>query len=953
MGTFYTPLQIKYFAWDLSHKKSVSDDSKFTGVLSEAKVDLNPHQVEAALFAFKSPLSKGAIIADEVGLGKTIEAGIILSELWAEYKRKIIIVVPASLCNQWNNELYDKFYLPSIVLNNAVYKKKRLEGINPFTGDTEIIICSYNFVVSNSKIISEIDWDLVVIDEAHKLRNVYQKTNITANILKNTFQRHKKVLLTATPLQNNLKELYGLISIIDSQFFMSSDSFSEQYNKVTTRDNARYGELKNRITKIIHRTLRSQVQEYVNYTKRIPFVQEYNASDIESKLYQSVSNYLSREGTYGIPAQIRPLLSLLVRKIMSSSSYALSFTLERFIERLEEYKRTGKLSSSLSIINEDYDTFSDEREVNEEECQSISQKIVNADVDKEIDELKSYINIARSIEYETKALKLLSALSVSFDKLSELGANKKALIFTESRRTQNFLKEFLEKNGFAGKVVCFSGINDTPQSAIIYRNWIEKNKGSQRITRNVTNDKKQSLVDYFSSSAEIMIATEAGAEGINLQFCSLVVNYDMPWNPQRIEQRIGRCHRYGQKHDVVVVNFVNNRNQADVRVYQLLNNKFNLFQGVFGSSDEVLGSLESGFDFEKRLNNIYQQCRTEREINAAFDELQSELDDIIKQRIINTKKKLLENFDEEVINKLKVRQELDIKRVDTYNKHFWALAKSVLSDKISHVNNDLMMFYLNNDINESILAGNYIINKQHDDYFQLRVGHPLGRYIIDKAIHLHTDDVLINFDLSSYPYKQSLLEMYKKRMGITFIFQITSKNNYDSQQELIYISLTDNHEVLPSDFTKKMMEIPALNQMKITIDNRCETIIQENLETQLKKFNRDLDLRMNVFINDEIDKFESWEDDQVYSLENEVIDLRREVEALKRAQRKELNAMTRLDMVESIASKNKILRRKQNELSSLQDECEEKVEEMTIRLKDSMKNEVTTELFGRFMWKIL
>ena len=118
---------------------------------------------------------------------------------------------------------------------------------------------------------------------------------------------------------------------------------------------------------------------------------------------------------------------------------------------------------------------------------------------------------------------------------------------------------------------------------------------------------RSALVDYFRDEGQIMIATEAGAEGINLQFCSLVVNYDLPWNPQRIEQRIGRCHRYGQKHDVVVVNFLNRKNEADQRVYQLLSEKFQLFEGVFGASDEVLGAIESGVDFEKRIAGIYQR----------------------------------------------------------------------------------------------------------------------------------------------------------------------------------------------------------------------------------------------------------------------------------------------------------------------------------------------------------
>ena len=355
-----SPIQQLYYAWDISHKKSVSDDSRFTGVLSEARVDLNPHQVEAALFAFKSPLSKGAILADEVGLGKTIEAGIILSEMWAENKRNILIVVPASLRNQWNIELMEKFYLPSFILDSESFEEGQVQISN---GEKSIYICSYNFAVTNAEYFKNISWDLIVLDEAHKLRNVYKKSNVMANALRAAFRNYKKVLLTATPLQNNLKELYGLISVIDPEFFSSLDTFADQYNYVTTRDKAKFGELKGRLAHIIHRTLRNQVEEYVNFTKRTAFVQEYYPTDAEINLYEQVSEYLMREGTYGVPERQRPLLSLLVRKIMSSSAYALGFTLERFIHRLQEYKQTGLLSSALACVNSDIDGANDEYDI--------------------------------------------------------------------------------------------------------------------------------------------------------------------------------------------------------------------------------------------------------------------------------------------------------------------------------------------------------------------------------------------------------------------------------------------------------------------------------------------------------------------------------------------------------------------------------------------------------------
>jgi len=204
---------------------------------------------------------------------------------------------------------------------------------------------------------------------------------------------------------------------------------------------------------------------------------------------------------------------------------------------------------------------------------------------------------------------------------------------------------------------------------------------------------RAALVEYFRDEAVIMIATEAGAEGINLQFCSLVVNYDLPWNPQRIEQRIGRCHRYGQRHDVVVVNFLNKKNAADQRVYQLLSEKFKLFEGVFGASDEVLGNIESGVDFEKRIAQIYQQCRTEEEIQSAFDALQKEMEPQIDETMSLTRQRLLENFDEEVHEKLRINLKESREYLSKYENWLWQVTKYYL-DPYADFSGDSYSFML-------------------------------------------------------------------------------------------------------------------------------------------------------------------------------------------------------------------------------------------------------------------
>lgn len=199
----------KYFARELTKRCGSDSVEKLAGVLSDAQVDLNPHQVEAALFAFRSPLSKGAILADEVGLGKTIEAGILLSQKWAERKRRLLVICPANLRKQWCEELSDKFFLPSAILENRTFNEAIKRGnLNPFQDDA-VIVCSYQFARTKEPYLQQTKWDLVVIDEAHRLRNVYKPGNKIAQAIKQAVAPFHKVLLTATPLQNSLLELHG------------------------------------------------------------------------------------------------------------------------------------------------------------------------------------------------------------------------------------------------------------------------------------------------------------------------------------------------------------------------------------------------------------------------------------------------------------------------------------------------------------------------------------------------------------------------------------------------------------------------------------------------------------------------------------------------------------------------------------------------------------------------
>jgi SNF2 family DNA or RNA helicase len=543
-----TAFHAKYFAHELTRQRPSADIDRLSMSLFDASVDLNPHQIEAAMFALKSPLSKGVILADEVGLGKTIEAGLVLCQYWAERKRRLLVVCPASLRKQWSLELEEKFNLPTIILDAPTYKQLHTDGVPQpfFTG--RVVVTSIHFASSAQGEVRSIPWDLVVIDEAHKLRNAYRASNRMGQRLRDALEDRRKLLLTATPLQNSLLELYGLSTVIDSRIFGEVASFRSQY----MNQDADLEELRARLQYFCKRTLRKQVVEYIQYTERRALTAPFRPGDEEQRLYDAVSRFLLREDTFSIPSRQRVMTTLILRKLLASSSYAIAGTLDTLKSRLVKLRDglpvEGQLPEQLVLSEEMEEDYLEEGEETEKLTEepaggSGEPKIDRRKLDEEIAELERYSAWAGGIGTDTKSRALTKALQIGFSNMADMGASRKALIFTESRRTQEYLKSFLEANGYAGQIVLFSGSNSDAGSQAIYKRWIEANRETGRATGSKAIDLRTSLIEHFRDNATLMIATEAGAEGINLQFCSLVINYDLPWNPQRIEQRIGRCHR--------------------------------------------------------------------------------------------------------------------------------------------------------------------------------------------------------------------------------------------------------------------------------------------------------------------------------------------------------------------------------------------------------------------------
>lgn len=963
-----TPYHSKYFAYELTKRCSSDSLEKLTVSLADAQVDLNPHQVEAALFAFRSPLSKGAILADEVGLGKTIEAGILISQKWAERKRKILVIVPSNLRKQWNQELMDKFFQPSIILETKSFNEKIKAGnLNPFDQDDIIVICSYHFARSKDVYIKKTNWDLVIVDEAHRLRNVYKPTNKIANAIKEALKQFPKVLLTASPLQNSLLELYGLVSIIDDYTFGDLKSFKSQFAKLTSEDN--FDDLKARLKPICKRTLRRQVLEYVKYTNRIPITQEFVPSENEQKLYDLVSDYLQRPTLYALPASQRQLMTLILRKLLASSTYAISGTLDALAKKLHfVIKNEEPLPLVEAAIAENVENFDEIQEewIDFDEDASEGgtpgkkgekKKLTAEDIECvkiEMAMLKEFHTLAKSITKNSKGEVLLTALKKGFSQAAEKGGNKKALIFTESTRTQEYLRTILENTEHKGKIVIFNGSNNDLKSKEIYKAWLVKHEGTDKITGSKSADIRAALVDYFRDEASIMIATEAAAEGVNLQFCSLVVNYDLPWNPQRIEQRIGRCHRYGQKFDVVVVNFLNKNNAADQRVYQLLEKKFKLFDGVFGASDEVLGTIESGVDFEKRIVQIYQNCRTEIEIQASFDALQLEMETQIDERMHLTRQRLLENFDEEVIEKLKINLQESREYLNKYENWLWDLTRYYL-EAYADFTSDGNSFTLRKNPfpEEKIGTGPYRCGKNVEEAHTYRIGHPLARRVIGKCKEPSLPVQELVFDYSSGKKKITALEPLKGKTGWLSIINLTI-DAFEVEDKILFCGVSEKGKELDSEQVQRLFSLPAeVKSEPCEAESQTTELLNQIAEKQQAEIMTTSMGRNSGFFDNEMEKLDKWAEDVKNSMEIELKELDKEIKFRKTEAKKLLNLEEKVKTQRNIKEMEKRRNTLRLNLFQAQDDVDTNKEKLIAKVEARLKQRITKVELFTIRWKVI
>lgn len=493
------------------------------------------HQIDTVKTVIDK-LNGRALLADEVGLGKTIEAGLILKELLLRGMiKKILILTPASLITQWQQELKSKFDLSF---------RNHLE-ISDWE-ESDLIIASLDTAKSqkNQKAVQQINYDLLIIDEAHKLKNKKTQNWKFVNSIKTKYL----LMLTATPIQNDLIELFNLISILSPGHLSTLKNFKEDFlagrDKRIPKNSIK---LRKMLSEIMIRHRRSDT--LIKFPQRFVHTHSITLKNDELELYNELTDFIRKRyftlPTHNNPRGINRLTLILLQKLMGSSTQALARALRKMI--------------NSNLYKDDFDIS-----------------------------LKKLLHMAENVGMSCKTEVLLDLMSSLDDKV---------IIFTQFRGTQDYLADLLRKRGYSVSV--FSG--------------------------QLSQAEKDKCIEEFSKHSRILISTESGGEGRNLQFCKVLVNYDLPWNPMRIEQRIGRIHRLGQMDDVHIINLCA-KDTIESYVIELLDKKINLFRLIIGELEMILGNLHSKRTLEQIIIDIVTLSPNHEAMKRKFKSLGTKLE---------------------------------------------------------------------------------------------------------------------------------------------------------------------------------------------------------------------------------------------------------------------------------------------------------------------------------------
>ena len=889
------PIHRRFDAEDLVRLRRSSEQRRFAASQRLGRIDPNPHQIDAVMFALRRIPEGGCILADEVGLGKTIEAGLVVAQLMAEGAERVLIVVPKPLLGQWQDELYTLFGISAMEAADA---RCEITARGVFLVGRE-----YAGSVSGSeRLAAAPPFDLCVIDEAHEMfAGIYRRFDRlgeydessgaaqTAHRVRRLIRPAPVLLLTATPIQNSLEEMWGLLQYVEPTGTLVGSLPTFKALFCAGQDGRRLvpgqaPELRRRLAEVVQRTLRHQAQEFLDqpFVGRRAKLYEYSMSREEKQLYDDVTNYLLAPSLNAFQGRSRQLLLIGFHRIMASSIAALAKSLERVADRLRRM-RQGSPDAEPAHLIESLASDLDDDELQEIEDDAVVEGAVT--IHDELEQVEDFVRRARSLPHDSKAHSLVKVVRSIGDRR---GGNAKLVVFTESLTTQEYLRDLLiEHAGLEdSEITLFRGHNDSPRARQALHRWQEE-VGRHLPAHSLPSPDiavRLALVHEFKTRSRVFIATEAGAKGLNLQFCDTVVNYDLPWNPQRIEQRIGRCHRYGQKRDVTVVNFLARDNETQRLTLEILMQKLDLFGNVLDMSDSVLHEARSkrsqelttalGPDFEQQLNRIWERARSIDEVEEELRRLRDTMEDRRRDldRIREHTTGLIETrFDEAVQQAFRrIADELpatlneldaDLERVVTD----YLRANGIDHATEVHKRRRLIRISASERLPGALSEG-LSVAAGHADALEevdaLHVAHPLVRAAIDDARRSGSGTFSVRFRLTAQA--PEVLEQRRGSRGRLALSRI-SYRGFEREDRLVATAVFEDSAVLrPAEAALELLGMPcedlpaALGDLSVTASDLDEVVDEELFfdqahaaDAEIEAFSRALD-QLDQYVEDRL-----------------------------------------------------------------------------------------------------
>lgn len=841
------PIHRRYHAEELVRLRRAGEKRRYVAAQRRGRVDPNPHQIEAVTFALRRIPQGGCILADEVGLGKTIEAGLVIAQLLAEGKSRVLVIVPRPLLGQWQSELRELF---GIEAQEAADASVDVAAPGVFIAGREYAGGERGF----ARLGSAPPFDLCLIDEAHEvfagIHRRYGKDGAyddespharTAHRVKQLIGIAPVLLLTATPMQNSLDELWALVGYIDRTGTLLGDkpTFDQLFKAEGSVEAEQAGELQRRLARVVQRTLRRQAMPYLErpFVGRQAYLYPYRMSLAEKALYDDVTEYLLEPALFAFSGRARKLLLIGFHRRMASSNAALAASLTGVAARLRRMVEGAAPEAAA-----DFDDLEDEPEPAEDQPEETTPTPSLPLLDKEavlaeLERVESFVRRARDLPADSKAESLVKVVKLVLDRPPD---RRKVLVFTESLTTQSYLCDLLVRKTRLTEqdITAFRGVNDSPRAAAALAVWREEVEAQMapHLRPSVSVAVRLALVHEFRTRATVMIATEAGAKGLNLQFCDTIVNYDLPWNPQRIEQRIGRCHRYGQQRDVTVFNFLAEDNEAQQLTFEILSSKLDLFGKVLDMTDQVLRTPRSdssealasalGADFEAQVQRIWERARSADDVVAELRQLRDTMEerrrelDHTRERTIGLIEQRLDASVRQVFERIQDELAPSLKELDAELKNVLAAyldAEAVPWGEGERDGRDVLHYGASAQLPNPFQAGGTVVlggSRGLNGADPLHVGHPLITAAVASARRQCAGPYRVRFRL--LPSAPATLRKHRGsrgRLALTRIYY----DGFEPEERLRATAVFEDAEVLrPAEAALELLRQPCDDVVEFT-----------------------------------------------------------------------------------------------------------------------------------------